>query len=173
MVYQGFVPFWFVVGIKDGVPKERTDPVLSTRGALSIPNTSGELLAPLPYLLPRVRQTEIPSVPEPPAAPCSHRKKSSLTLHACACFSGREPGASLLPPLPPPGLCSLQKKEHKCPGCLGTLALHLSRDEELSLFHFSVGHFGISAKQSALSNLPARSCVLTAGGTWTFRWSRL
>lgn len=38
--------------------------------------------------------------------PVPHRK-SSLTLHACACFTGREPEASLLPPLPPPGLCSL------------------------------------------------------------------
>lgn len=50
--------------------------------------------------------------------PAPHTK-SSLTLHACACFSGREPGASLLPPLG-------REKEHKCPGCLGTLALHLS-----------------------------------------------
>lgn len=54
-----------------------------------------------------MRQPETPSVPEPRAAPCPSRKKSSLTLHACACFSGREPEASLLPLLPPLGLCSL------------------------------------------------------------------
>lgn len=33
--------------------------------------------------------------------PVPRRKKSSLTLHACACFSGREPEDSLLPLLPP------------------------------------------------------------------------
>lgn len=81
----------------------------------------------------------VPSVPEPPAAPVPHRKKSSLTLHACACFSGREPETSLLPPLPPLGLCSLpgRGKGARMSSLSGNTGL-MSLAGQRTLFHFSV-----------------------------------
>lgn len=173
MVYQGFVPFCFVVGIKDGVLKERMDPVLSTHGVLSIPNTSGELLAPLPYLLPRVRQTEIPSVP---AAPCSPQKEVFLDP-SCLCLFQWQGARSFSSPSSPSPWALLTAWAGKRSTNVQDVWEHwpyTSPGTKNFLCFTSLGDTLGSVQSSLLCQifLPTAVCSRLEG-TWTLRWSRL